>query len=50
VLGVLEAAEALAGIAASEQRFSVPAFASLLMAASGLDFASLYASTWARTC
>jgi hypothetical protein len=41
VLGVLEAAEALAGIAASERRFSVPAFASLLAAAS-LDFASLY--------
>ena len=40
-LGVLEAAEALAGIAASERRFSVPAFATLLGAAS-LDFAELY--------
>ena len=40
-LDVLEAAEALAGIAASERRFSVPAFATLLGAAS-LDFASLY--------
>lgn len=40
-LGVLEAAEAVAGVAAGEQRFCVPSFAALL-AASSLDFAELY--------
>ncbi|MFT4769950.1 MAG: hypothetical protein ACI8RN_003104 [Glaciecola sp.] len=40
-LGVLEASEALAAIAAGERRFCVAVFASLLAAAS-LDFAGLY--------
>lgn len=40
-LGVLEAAEALAAVAAGEKRFCIKSFASLLNAAS-LDFAGLY--------
>ena len=40
-LGVVEAAEALAAVASSQRRFSVPAFASLLEAAQ-LDFSSLF--------
>lgn len=40
-IGVLEAAEALAAVAAGEKRFCVPSFATLLRAAS-LDFAGLY--------
>ena len=39
--GVLEAAERLAAVAAGEQRFSVPAFVSLLVAAD-MDFDLLY--------
>jgi dimeric dUTPase (all-alpha-NTP-PPase superfamily) len=41
VSSVIDAAEALAGIAAQEKRFCVPSFASLLKAAE-LDFADLY--------